>query len=227
MTDIKAISFDGDGTLWDFQKVMHHSLHHVLIELQRIDIQAARALSIERMITIRNQVANDLKGKETNLEKIRLEAFRETLKRIKRPNDELAHHLNQIYLQHRFEDIELYEDVIPTLTALKTRYTIGLLSNGNSYPDRYGLGDMFQFIVFSQDYSVEKPDPRIFHIALNKAGCRTSELLHVGDSIQTDIVGARNAGLKYFWLNRNETPKPPDMPIERQITSLTQLLTLL
>jgi len=109
---IKAVSFDADGTLWDFQEVMRHALHHVLMELQRLDPESADALNIEKMITIRNEVAKKLRGKVTNLEEIRLEAFRETLAGIGRPNESLAEHLNQVYLKHRFEDVELFDDVL-------------------------------------------------------------------------------------------------------------------
>ncbi|MFX1363244.1 MAG: HAD family hydrolase, partial [Promethearchaeota archaeon] len=149
ITKIRAVSFDGDGTLWDFESVMRHSLHHVLRELGRIDFQTANMLTVERMIEVRNRVAARLKGKVTNLEEVRFEAFRQTLKEIGRPNDELAIHLNEIYLKHRFEDIELFDDVLPTLNALREKYSLGLLSNGNSYPEQCGLEGMFQFIVFS------------------------------------------------------------------------------
>ena len=53
---IKAISFDVDGTLWDFEKVMRHSLHHVLKELERMDPDAATALDVEKMIEIRDNL---------------------------------------------------------------------------------------------------------------------------------------------------------------------------
>jgi len=110
------------------------------------------------MIKIRNRVANELKGRITNLEDVRLEAFRQTLEEIGRPDDALASQLNQVYLKHRFEDIELFDDVLPVLEALREKFTLGLLSNGNSYPERRGLDSMFQFVVFSQDYGVEKPE---------------------------------------------------------------------
>jgi len=130
ITEIKAISFDADGTLWDFEKVMRHSLHHVLKELKKLDSHAADMLDIEKMIRIRNRAANELKGKVTNLEDIRLKAFRQTLEDIGRPNDALASHLNQVYLKHRFEDIELFNDVLPALKTLRVKYTLGILSNG-------------------------------------------------------------------------------------------------
>ncbi|MFQ6043166.1 MAG: HAD family hydrolase, partial [Candidatus Poribacteria bacterium] len=197
---IKAISFDADGTLWDFEKVMRHSLHHVLIELKKLEPNAADMLDIDKMIKIRNRVANELKGRITNLEDIRLEAFRQTLKCIGKPNDALASHLNQVYLKHRFEDMELFDDVLPTLNELRAKYTLGILSNGNSYPERCGLESTFQFVIFSQDYGVEKPNPRLFQIAVEKARCSKQQLLHVGDSLQNDVMGAINAGIKSVWL---------------------------
>jgi len=226
MDTIKAISFDGDGTLWDFEKVMRHSLHHVLLELEQIDSQAAALLNIDKMIEIRNRVASDLKRVLANLESIRLEAFRRTLKDIGKPNDNLAEHLNRVYLQHRFDDIELYDDVFPVLNTLKARHALGLLSNGNSYPERTGLPGMFQFVVFSQDFGIEKPDPRIFKVALEKAGCTNEQLLHVGDSMTNDVEGAKGAGIKCVWLNRNGMVNQSNVKPDFEIRSLHELLNI-
>lgn len=224
---IKAISFDGDGTLWDFDKVMRHSLRHVLKELEARDQEAAAMLDVEKMIEIRNRVANELKGKVTNLEAIRLEAFRRTLMEIGRPNDILASQLYQVYLKHRFEDIELFDDVLPALKKLGKKYTLGLLSNGNSYPERCGLEGIFQFVVFSQDYGVEKPNPKLFLIGLEKAGCSKPELLHVGDSLEKDIIGANNAGIKCIWINRKKLKENINIKVTSKISSLFELLELL
>ncbi len=224
---IKAISFDGDGTLWDFEKVMRHSLHHVLKELTQIDSSAAAMLDIEKIIRIRNQVAESLKGKVTNLEEVRLKAFQKTLQEIGRPNDALASYLNQIYLKHRFEDIELFDDVLPALKALRNEYTIGLVSNGNSYPERCGLDGIFKFVVFSQDYGFEKPDLRLFKVAMEKAKCSSQELLHVGDSLQNDIIGAANADIKSVWLNRKQIKNDSGVKIDYEISSLLELLDIL
>jgi FMN phosphatase YigB (HAD superfamily) len=101
---IKAISFDADGTLWDFEKVMRHSLFHVLVELKKLDPETVDILNVNKMIKIRNRVAN----------------------------------------------------------------------------------------------------PRLFQIALEKAGCSRHQLLHVGDSLQEDIIGAINADIRCVWLNRKQ-----------------------
>ena len=104
---ITAISFDGDATLWDFEKVMRHSLSFTLDELRRRKPGTATAnLTVDRMIEIRNTVAGELKGKIINLEEIRFQAFKRTVEFIGCPDDELAVDLNAIYLKHRFEEIE-------------------------------------------------------------------------------------------------------------------------
>ena len=68
LAQIKVISFDADGTLWDFLKVMRHSLKYVLKALHEIDPESASMLDIDKMIRMRNKVANDLKGIIINLE---------------------------------------------------------------------------------------------------------------------------------------------------------------
>ena len=117
LRDIRAISFDADDTLWDFHKVMRHSLKCALEELIKPRPKARDKLTIEAMIRIREEVAEKLKGKVANLEEIRLEAFRETLTRIGLNDDALAEHVNDVYFSHRHKDIQLYDDVLETLCA--------------------------------------------------------------------------------------------------------------
>ena len=119
-------------TLWDFEKVMRHSLSITLTELRnQIPGQASTDLTVDRMIEIRNSSAIELKGRVVNLEEIRFHAFKRTLEFIGCYDSSLAADLNSLYLKHRFEDIELYPDVIPVLDILRYDFTIGLLSNGN------------------------------------------------------------------------------------------------
>jgi putative hydrolase of the HAD superfamily len=228
LSTITTISFDGDGTLWDFEQVMRHSLRYALDELQlHVPGEQSSQLTIEEMIRIRDAVAKELKGKVVNLEEIRLIAFQRTLEHVGVKNDSLAGHLNKTYLKHRFEDIELYPDVIDALDILAKRFKIGLLSNGNNYPEKCGLAERFRFVVFSQDYGVEKPDQRIFEIALEKAGCSHSELLHVGDSLTDDVYGAKNAGIKSVWLNRDKKDNDNSVKPDYEITNLNKLRDVL
>ncbi len=222
---IKAISFDGDMTLWDFQKVMRHSLGVALKELRRrVPGDRTAGLSVETMIEIRNSVAKELKGSVTNLEEVRLHAFRRTLEVIGCPDESLAADLNALYLKHRFEDIELYPDVIPCLDAIPSGLRVGLLSNGNGYPERCGLSGRFSFVMFSQDVGFEKPDARIFRVACRKAECEPRELLHIGDSLENDVAGANGVGAVSVWLNRNRSGNDTGIVPEFEIGSLAELI---
>lgn len=228
LRQVKVISFDGDMTLWDFQKVMRRSLGYALAELQRcVPSEASAKLTVDRLIEIRDAVATELKGKVTDLEEIRFHAFKRTLECIGVGNDSLAAHLSSLYLEQRHASIELYPDTLPALNALKPCYQLGLISNGNTYPERHGMQDYFAFVLFSQDFPASKPDPAIFHAACCKASCSPGELLHIGDSLETDVAGANRAGAVSVWLNRRlESPDSSTIPdyTVRTLTELTDML---
>ena len=96
LRDIKAVSFDGDMTLWDFRKVMRHSLSLALAELRRrVPGRPTRDLTVDKMVEIRSSVAAELKGKVVNLEEIRHHAFRRTVESIGCGSDTLAADLMQ------------------------------------------------------------------------------------------------------------------------------------
>ena len=227
MNEITTISFDADGTLWDFERVMRHALGCALVELRRLVPAVPYPLSIETLIAIRDRVAEEQKDRRVTHEAIRLKVFKRTLQFIENPDDDLAVHLHALYIKHRFEDIQFFDDVLPTLNALRGRYVMGVLSNGNTYPERCGLGGYFQFVVFAQDYGIQKPDPRLFEIAIRQAKCTKHQLLHVGDSLQNDVIGAKQAGVKSVWLNRQATNDEAEQQPDFEISSLRELTAVL
>ena len=221
---ISTISFDGDMTLWDFRQVMRHSLKHTLTEMQRrIPTQRVLKLTVDEMIAIRDQLAEEVKGEVWSLLEIRRRAFERTLEHVGHPDKDLAAHLNTVYRKHRYGDIELYPDVIPTFDALAPHFQLGLLSNGNTYPESCGLDGRFAFVVFSQDVQVEKPDPKIFQITADRAGCDLTEILHVGDSLKNDVMGAKNVGMHTVWLNRNGVPNDTKNQPDYEVASLIEI----
>ena len=221
---ISTISFDGDMTLWDFRKVMRHALKQTLAELQKqVPTPRALKLTIDEMIAIRDRLAEEVKGEIWSLLEIRRRAFERTLEHVGHPDKDLAAHLNTVYRKHRFEDIELYPDVIPTFDALAPHFKLGLLSNGNTYPERCGLEGWFAFVIFSQDVQVEKPDAKIFQITAERAGCDLKEMLHVGDSLENDVMGAKNVGAPSIWLNRDGVPNDTGIQPDYEVTSLTEI----
>jgi putative hydrolase of the HAD superfamily len=191
------------------------------------DPAIANVLDVDELKAIRDRVAEEWRGQCVSHEIIRLEAFRRSLDRIGYPNDALTCRLNNLYMRHRFSDIETYADVPPILDQLRGAYRLGIISNGNSYPDQCGLAGYFEFTLFSQDHGVAKPDPRLFHLAMAEVDCRPEEMLHVGDSCETDVRGANHAGVYSVWLNRGARPHRESIRPKAEITSLSQLPTLI
>lgn len=78
-------------------------------------------------------------------------------------------------------------------------YVLAAVSNSDGRAETYlqaaGLRDLLDFVVDSAAVGVEKPDPRIFEIACERAGVAPHEAVHVGDIYEVDVVGARSAGL--------------------------------
>jgi FMN phosphatase YigB (HAD superfamily) len=122
-------------------------------------------------------------------------------------------------------DPPLFDDVIPTLEALRGRVKLALLTNnpyGADVLDRHGLHiDVFDSVVVA-DPSVRKPNPLAFAPLLEALGLAAGEIAYVGDSVDADVEGALGAGLRPIWLNRwhDAWPLPPGVV---SIASLSEL----
>ena len=101
----------------------------------------------------------------------------------------------------------LFDDVLPVIKLLRQRnIIIGLISNLNrtldAYCDTLGLTPYVSFTVVSYEVGEEKPHPKIFRTALERAGVEASETIHVGDQYESDVVGARGVGITPILLDR-------------------------
>lgn len=219
-----VVTFDADGTLCDFQRLMTAALAAALVELQRLfPGERAAALTSDDLRRTRDQVAAELHSQRRTMEQVRLAAFARTLEQLGRPDPALAAHLLDVYMACRFGATALYPDVLPTLDQLAGRYRLGLVSNGNSYPDRSGLGNRFAFTVFAHDHGVQKPDRRFYEVVLAAAGVPARDLVHVGDSLTNDVGGAQALGIRAVWLNRGQLPPDPAVQPDAIIRTLTEL----
>ncbi len=226
--NITAISFDVDQTLIDTDRVIMRSMESVRDELmRRVPGERARSLTVEEMWSIRDREEKDYMGDVRDYDEIRRKSFLKMLDYVGYSGPDLSQRLNESYLKYRYKDIQPYEDVVPALDALGARYKLGLLSNGNNYPEYFGLAGRFDFAVFAQDVGIEKPDPRIFRIAAERAACDLSQIMHVGDSLETDVAAAQAVGAMGVWLNREGGTNDSGIEPDHVISSFTELPSML
>lgn len=115
------------------------------------------------------------------------------------------------------ENWNVYPDVIGAIERLRARkIRIGVLSNASSalveFLEELGLLKYFDFTVISAIVGTKKPDRRIFQHALQEAGVEAANTAHIGDMYLEDILGARNAGVRPFLIDRGRKALFPGHP---------------
>lgn len=120
----------------------------------------------------------------------------------------------------------LFADVRPALVAARQRgYRLVVVSNWdaslNAVLDRLGLAPLLDGVVTSAVVGARKPDGAIFARALEIAGVPARQALHVGDSLDEDVAGARAAGIEPVLIRREGGDLPAGV---RTIASLAELL---
>ena len=131
-------------------------------------------------------------------------------------------------LYSRFTDLasyRLHPDAMPTLERLRTTdLTLGLISNFEDWLERLldalDVAHVFDVTVISGIEGVEKPDPRIFEIALERAGVAAEDSVYVGDNPDFDVAPARELGMMPVLIDRRD--RHPSVDVVR-ITSLEDL----
>lgn len=224
----QVVSFDGDGTLWDFEAAMAAALADTAEWLTGA-AGTADAVTGEWLRAVRDEVAARPEYAGARMEDIRIAAFRESVRRLDAP-PALADRAYDRYMAVRFARIEAYPEVRGVLAGLAADgYRLALVTNGNTYPERIGMAGVFEAVVVAGEVGKAKPDPAIYRHALDLLGAAPGDCLHIGDGPENDVVAARRAGLDAAWLDRDGAGWPladggPGVPV---LTTLAEVPALL
>jgi putative hydrolase of the HAD superfamily len=225
---IRAISIDLDDTLWPIWPVIaraERSLQDWLCP--RAPLTAAFLADEVGRNALRQQVLQALPSGTHDLRTLRTEIIRRALK-MHHEDAELAHQGYEVFMVER-NKVDLYVDVLPALAHLYNRFPLVALSNGNADLTQVGLAPYFKGGLSAQHFGVGKPDARFFHAAAKLAGVAPHEMLHLGDDVALDVVGAREAGMQALWVNRGGHAWPHERsgPSAVQVSNLTELIQML
>ena len=136
----------------------------------------------------------------------------------------------------RHEDERPYPAAAEVLAALHGRgYRIGVIANqaaGTAERLRaWGLLTHIDLVVASAEEGVAKPDPAIFRIALERAGCAPEEAVMIGDRLDNDIAPAKAVGMRTVWLPQGpavwQSVRRAEECPDRRVKSLQELLEVL
>lgn len=209
---VRAVFLDFGGTLaeplTDAYPVYDSVLRPLGRSVPREEWAAAERRAFDRMLPLRYAPRQHGLAWEDRV-------AREVLERlgIPDPHGKVVEGLHAAFTSATFH--RPYDDAEPAVRALRASgLHVQVVSNNTDYLletiDRLGWAPLFDRVTFSQEAGAEKPDRRVFELALQRAGCEPVEAVHVGDSWEADYQGAARVGLASVWLNRaGRTPPEP------------------
>lgn len=126
-------------------------------------------------------------------------------------------------------EFRAFPDAAPALRGLRSRgLRLVVASNWDcSLPEWLegaGLGQLVDGVVSSAVIGEAKPSPVVFRAALALAGVGPGEAIHVGDSVDNDIAGARAAGLRAVLVDRSGRPAPDGVETVRSLGEVASLI---
>lgn len=208
MPKLSAVLFDVYGTIVDIHTNEHRddvfdSVSRFL-EYRRVFIPG-KELEELYFDHINQQIA---RSREKYAEVDVTRAFSHVLRERGRTTDRyLTMIIAQLYRSLCRERFGLYDDTFWTLNEFRKRYRLGIVSDAQRVfckPElrTLRLENFFDVLIISSDYGFRKPDPRLFHIALAALDIPASEAAYIGNKYETDLVGAKKAGLAIAGLIR-------------------------
>ena len=207
----KHLFFDIDRTLWDYETNSRQALR--LMYSKRNLLQYS--IDIEQFIAEFNRF-NELMWTKfrnglINKAIVRDRRFYLTLKKLGVENNDIALKLSADYIELSPNQTNLFPEVIETLTYLKPKYHLHIITNGFNEVQflklrNCGIEHFFEKIVTSDNAQSQKPNMKIFAYALSSVNAKKQDSLMIGDDWDLDIMGANSFGFDqvYFNPNRNE-----------------------
>jgi len=195
---IKALYFDLDHTLWDFEANSALAFKSLFQEYKiKLDLHQF----LEVYIPNNNLYWKRYRVGEIDKETLRFERLKTVFDALNyTTTNALIDNLSDAYIQTLPEYNVLFEGAIETLTALKSNYALHVITNGFQDVQYFkmrnsGLLPFFDSVTDSSSVGVKKPDPRIFEHALTVGQVASNEAVMIGDNLEADVEGALATGM--------------------------------
>ncbi len=223
--------FDLDHTLWDFENNSKEALQEIFERFSLIDLGIPSAASFISVYKDHNYwMWSSFGNGDVAKEQLRVKRFELTLAEFGVNHRILGEEMAESYIRLSPTKKNLIPQAIEVLDYLKSNYQMFIVTNG--FPEvqwiklkNSGLEDYFTEVYISEEVGHKKPHPGIFDFALNASDARKEFSLMIGDSLEADIIGARESGIDQVYFNPDK--KQHQELITFEINSLEELKLIL
>lgn len=223
LDNIKHIFFDLDHTLWDFdknsaltfQKIFNHN---------NIEVELASFLKVYEPLNL--SYWKLYREDKIDKKSLRYRRLADTFKSIGyQVSDIVIHQLSEDYITFLTTYNHLFDNTVEILEYLNPKYNLHIITNGfkevqHGKLQKAKIDHYFKTVTNSEMVGVKKPNPKIFHHALQIANAVPEQSIMIGDNYEADILGALNIGLDAICFNYH------DENLEANIKQVNQLIDL-
>lgn len=227
----KHIFFDLDHTLWDFDRNSAATIERIYTEY-RLDERGVTDLNtfLDYYNAHNQRMWDKFRKGYIRREELRWKRFFSTLLDFKIANEMLAHELSSAYLEILPTQTILIPHAKEVLDHCKEKYTLHLITNGFEMTQKMkmqysGIGSYFKEIITSERSHAMKPHPTIFEYALTATGATLQDSIMIGDALDVDILGAKQAGWDQVYYNPLKTTH--EHQLTHEVSCLSELKRIL
>ena len=200
---IRLVTFDLDNTLWETDNTIRRAESYMR---DRLDLRVpgfSKRIDFRATTELREQVVADTPEIAHDVTRLRKEILFRAARECGCGDDDArtyAEEAFEVFLRARHV-VSYLDGALDLLAALKPRYTLVSLTNGNADFMRLGLDRYFSFGLTAADVGAMKPHRAMFDAALARTRIPANDAVHIGDQLIDDVQGARDVGMHTIWFN--------------------------
>jgi len=198
----RAVFFDLDHTLWDFETNSEAAIRELLDEHPDVKSDIGDIAAFIKQYRLINKDLWDRYHVNTiTREELRVWRFEHSLAAFNISDKQIAHHFSARYLEICPVKTALFPGALEVLKQLQQSHSLHIITNGFREVQykkllHSGILNFFNKIHISEEVGWKKPDSEIFNHAIREAGYSPDKCIMVGDNPETDIAGALNVGIQ-------------------------------
>jgi putative hydrolase of the HAD superfamily len=207
--------FDLDNTLWDFTTNSRLAMEQTLIQNELLPRLGSFDIYFQQYEQINHSLWKEYHSKKITKQQLITERFSRSMQSFGIIDYDWKE-LNSRYLENMALQTQLFPGTIETLTSLKSKgYKMHIITNGfrevqHSKLINCRLHEFFSKVFISEDIQTTKPHRQIFEHALRSTNAQKKRSIMIGDSWDTDIVGALEFGIDQIMFSNNENNEIPN-----------------